>query len=252
MISRAVAFIGVAALVACSATPAPSPGGGSGGAASVPAAFRSGEHYEPAIDPAAFVDVIDNPYLPFITGSRWVYEGTGDAEGEVTTVEVLDETRTIMGIVCTVVSDEVTRDGEPIEITKDWFAQDRDGNVWYFGEETAEYENGEVVSTAGAWEAGVDGAKPGIVMPAVPQPGVTYRQEFYAGEAEDMAKVVGTGQSVEVPYGSFEDVLVTEDWTPLEPDVAEHKFYAPGVGMVREEVVRGGDGTFELVAFEQP
>src|SRR5687767_6390399 len=165
MISKAVAFIGISALVACSATPGPSSGGG-GDATPVPAAFRSGEPYEPAIDPASFVEVIDNPYLPFIIGTRWVYEGTGDAEGEVTTVEVLDETRTLMGVVCTVVSDEVTRDGEPIEITKDWFAQDRDGNVWYFGEETAEYENGEVVSTAGAWEAGVDDAQPGIVMPA--------------------------------------------------------------------------------------
>jgi hypothetical protein len=241
-------------LAGCATPPAPAsePSASRGAASALPAALESGVPYEPAIDPAAFVEGIDNSYLPLVVGTRWVYEGTGDAEGEVTTVEVLAETRTVMGVVCTVVSDEVTLDGEPIEITKDWFVQDVDGNVWYFGEETVEYENGEVVSTAGAWEAGVDGAQPGIVMPANPQVGVTYRQEFYPGEAEDMAKVLETGQSVEVPFGSFVDVLVTEEWTPLEPDVAEHKLYATGIGMVKEEIVRGGEGTFELVTHETP
>jgi hypothetical protein len=249
MARRITMAIVLAALAGCAPTPA-SPG--VPGDAGMPAAFESGAPYEPTIDPAVFADRIDNRFLPLAVGARWVYEGTGDAEGEVTTVEVLAETRMIMGVLCTVVSDEVTLDGEPVEITKDWFAQDADGNVWYFGEETAEYENGEVVNTAGAWEARVDGAQPGIVMPADPQVGITYRQEFYAGEAEDVGKVIEVEQSVDVPFGSFDKVLVTEDWTPLEPDVAEHKFYAPGVGMVMEQVVRGGEGAFELVTYEAP
>lgn len=246
---RIIITIAMAAAAGC----APAPGSpAASGDAAMPAAFESGSPYEPSIDPAAFADRIDNRFMPLAVGARWVYEGTGDLAGEVTSVEVLAETRTVMGVLCTVVSDEVTLDGAPVEITKDWFAQDADGNVWYFGEETAEYENGEVVSTAGAWEAGVDGAQPGIVMPADPLVGITYRQEFYAGEAEDVGKVIEVGQSVEVPFGSFDEALVTEDWTPLEPDVAEHKFYAPGVGMVMEQIVRGGEGTFELVTYEEP
>ncbi len=218
----------------------------------MPAAVGSGEPYAPVIDPASFVEVIDNPYYPLAPGSRWVYEGSGDAQGEVDTVTVLDETRTVMGVVCVVVRDEVTLDGEPVELTDDWFAQDVDGNVWYFGEETAEYEDGEVVGTEGSWEAGVDGAQPGIVMPADPVIGTAYRQEFYAGEAEDMGRVVEEGERLEVPAGSFEDVLVTEDWTPLEPDVLERKFYAPDVGLIAERQVEGGGAAFDLVEYMAP
>ena len=139
-----------------------------------------------------------------------------------------------------------------MEVTEDWYAQDAAGNVWYFGEETAEYEDGEIVSTAGAWEAGVDGAQPGIIMPATPAIGVTYRQEFYAGEAEDVAVAVEVDQSVDVPAGSFDAVLVTEDWTPLEPDSRERKSYAPGVGLVMEEIIEGGTGGFQLVEHSVP
>jgi hypothetical protein len=120
--------------------------------------------------------------------------------------------------------------------------------VWYFGEDTAEYDGGKVVSRAGSWEAGVDGAQPGIVMLADPRVGDTYRQEFYRGEAEDQGKVLRIGGSVTVPYGSFEDVLATEDWTPLEPKVRETKVYAPGVGVVLERVIKGGHGVLRLVA----
>ena len=221
-------------------------------APAMPAAFESDAPYAPDIDPTAFVDAVTNSYFPLVPGTRWVYEGSGDAEGERDTVEVLAETRTVMGVACTVVRDVVSFDGEPVEVTEDWYAQDVDGNVWYFGEETAEYEKGEVVSTAGAWEAGVDDAQPGILMPASPEVGVTYRQEFYVGEAEDLGRAVRLSASTSVPYGSFEDVLVTEDWTPLEPAVAEHKFYAPGIGLVREEQVRGGESGFVLVDLDQP
>ena len=152
-----------------------------------------GGNYAPDIDPANFVDVIDNPYLPYAVGSRWVYEGESDGETERTEVEVLDETREVMGITATVVRDTVYVDGELVEDTYDWFAQDADGNVWYLGEDTHEYEDGVAVNAEGSWEAGVDGALPGIVMPAEPQVGDAFRQEYYAGEAEDMGEIIEVG-----------------------------------------------------------
>ena len=246
-------YLLVLTLFATACAPAPSaPSAASASSAALPTAVASGAPYAPTIDPASFVEAVDNAYLPLVPGTRWVFEGSGDAEGEVDTVTVLDETRVVMGVNCIVVRDEVTLDGEPVELTDDWYAQDADGNVWYFGEETAEYEDGEVVSTDGSWEAGVDGAQPGIVMPADPVIGVAYRQEYYAGEAEDMGRAVEVGQQLEVPAGSFEEVLVTEDWTPLEPDVLERKFYAPGVGQVAERQVEGGSSAFELVEYTTP
>jgi hypothetical protein len=208
-----------------------------------------GGDYAPVIDPADFVTQIDNPYMPLRPGSRWVYEGTDDGDDERVEVEVTPERREILGISAVVVRDTVTMDGELVEDTHDWFAQDRDGNVWYLGEETAEYEDGEVVTTEGSWEAGVDGALPGIVMPAAPAVGDAYRQEYYEGEAEDMGQVVRVGQSTTVAAGRYDDVLVTEDWTPLEPEVVEEKSYAPGVGLVLEVKTAGGEGRIELVSF---
>ena len=152
-----------------------------------------------------------------------------------------------MGIAATVVRDSVYVEDELVEDTFDWFAQDRDGNVWYLGEDSREIEGGEVVSTEGSWEAGVDGALPGIVMPAEPGVGDAYRQEYDVGEAEDMFEVVAVGGAVEVPVGSFEEVVMTRDWTPLEPEVIEEKQYAPGVGKLREEKTAGGDDLSELV-----
>ena len=203
--------------------------------------------YEPRIDPNDFVMTIDNPYLPLPVGRTLVYEGVSGGERERVEVTVTDRTREVMGVTATVVRDRAFVEGSLVEDTFDWFAQDRFGNVWYFGEATAEYENGEIVSRAGSWEAGVDGAMPGVVMLADPRVGDRYRQEFYAGEAEDMARVRDAGASVAVPAGSYGDVLVTEDWTPLEPDVLEHKSYAPGVGVVLERVVKGGSGVLRLV-----
>jgi hypothetical protein len=208
-----------------------------------PAPYVEDQAYEPEFDPADFVAVIDNPYLPWTPGTTLVYEGGG----ERVEVTVTDESREIMGIAATVIHDQVFVDGELVEDTFDWYAQDAAGNVWYLGEETEEYGGGEVVSTEGSWEAGVDGAQPGIAMLANPQVGDAYRQEFYEGEAEDVAKVFALAESVEVPQGSYDDVLVTEDWTPLDPDIVEHKFYAPGVGVVREELVEGGDEVLELI-----
>jgi hypothetical protein len=207
--------------------------------------------YAPAVDPANFVDTVDNPYLPYGTGARWVYEGVSDGEHERVEVVVTDEPKTVMGIRATVVRDTVHVDGQLVEDTHDWFAQDHAGNVWYLGEDVENYADGTLVDRDGSWEAGVGGALPGIVMPADPTVGDAYRQEFLRGEAEDMAEVIGTGGRQRVPAGSFDDLVTTRDWTPLEPDVVEEKQYAPGVGMIRETTV-GAEGAVELVEFTPP
>jgi hypothetical protein len=184
--------------------------------------------YAPHINPAEFTTTIDNEYLPMKPGTTFLYEG-GAERGEMT---VTHTTKKVMGVECVVVDDRAWEGGKLIERTYDWFAQDNKGTVWYFGEDTKEYEDGKVVSTKGSWEAGVDGAKPGIIMEADPKVGHSYRQEYYKGEAEDMAKVQSLSESLTVPYGSFDHVLVTKEWTPLEPSYSEHKYYARGVGQV--------------------
>lgn len=201
------------------------------------------------LDPEDFTVDITNRWWPMAVGDRWVFTET-DADGTVQRVEVtvLDETNTVaMGIEGRVVHDLVTADGAVVEDTLDWYAQDAEGNVWYLGEETAEYEDGRVVSTEGSWEAGVDGAQPGIVVPAEPEPGTRYRQEYLADEAEDEALVLSVSEQVEVPTGRYTDALLTRDTTPLEPEVAELKFYAPDVGPVMALQISGGTGREVLV-----
>jgi hypothetical protein len=205
-----------------------------------------GGNYSVRVDPADFVATIDNRWLPFTPGSRWVYQAAGGQRNEVL---VTHQTRKVMGITATVVRDTETRDGAVVEATYDWYAQDRDGNVWYLGEDTKAVKNGQL-SPAGSWEAGVNGALPGIVMKADPRPGDAYRQEFYRGQAEDMGKVVRIGASETVPFRSLDGLLVTQDWTPLEPKVVEEKFYAKGIGLVLETTVRGGSGRNELISYQ--
>jgi hypothetical protein len=203
------------------------------------------------LDPADFVAEIDNPYWPMRPGTAWAYRET-DAEGTVQRVDVTvtDRTKTILGIEAVVVHDVVTQDGELIEDTYDWYAQDTSGNVWYLGEATKEFENGEVTTTAGSWEAGVDGAQPGIIVPADPEVGMRYRQEYYAGEAEDEGEILSLDERAEVRFGPFDNLLMTKDTTPLDPDVLEHKFYAEGVGPVLVLGLSGGGGREELVSYE--
>jgi hypothetical protein len=210
---------------------------------------QGGEPVE--VDPADFVAEIDNPYWPMSPGSTWIYRET-DAEGAVQRVEVTvtDGTKTILGIEATVVHDVVTEEGELIEDTFDWYAQDTVGNVWYLGEATKEFENGNVSTTKGSWEAGVDGAQAGIIVPADPEVGMTYRQEYYAGEAEDEGEVLSLDERVEVLYGSFDNLLMTKDTTPLEPDILEHKFYAEGVGPILALGLSGGVSREELLRYE--
>ena len=199
-----------------------------------------------------FVGVpLDHPFWPMAPGSKWIYRET-DAEGTEQQVEVTvtDKTKEIDGIPATEVHDLVTENGEPVEDTLDWYAQDTLGNLWYLGEDTKEYENGKVVSTEGSWQAGVDGAQAGIILPADPQVGMVYRQEYYAGQAEDGAQILALDKHVDVPFGTFDNVLETSDFTPLEPDVEEHKFYARGVGPVEVLQTSGGTSHEQLLTFE--
>lgn len=206
--------------------------------------------YAPKIDPRNFVKKIDNPYFPLQPGTIFLYEGKTSSGQEQVRVTVKSKTKMIMGVTCVEVRDIVLIDGQLEEATLDWYAQDREGNVWYFGEDTKEYKNGVVVSTAGTWLGGVDGAQPGIIMKAHPRVGDTYRQEYYAGEAEDMAQVLSLNESATVPYGSYTNVLMTNEWTPLSPGVAEHKYYAKGIGNILTRKVQGGTGNVKLVEIQ--
>lgn len=250
---------GLVAMSACGSEPTKGGAGGSAGTSEKEAppyapevAEENAANYSPQIDPSNFVDKIANRYMKFTPGTTFVYEGkTADGPERVETY-VSHKTREVLGVKCTVVRDKAFLNGKLSEDTFDWYAQDSEGNVWYFGEDTKEYENGKVVSTKGSWEAGVDGAKPGIVMEANPRVGDSYRQEYYEGEAEDMAEVLsldasGLNDAVSVPYGSFGDVLMTKEWNPLEPGVLEYKYYAPGTGLIGEEQILGGTDTSELV-----
>jgi hypothetical protein len=196
--------------------------------------------------------VIDNPYLPLRPGSRWVYLSTSPDESTRIVTTVTRKVRVVQGVPCVVVHDvEATLDGRVLEDTYDWYAQDVDGNVWYFGEDTTAYEAGKA-SKAGSWEAGVDGAQAGVIMLADPRAGDSYQQEYYAGEAEDQGEVLAVDVRVSTVARRYGDLLQTADTTPLEPRLVEHKYYAHGVGVVYEETVRGGQEQVRLVAAHVP
>jgi len=205
------------------------------------------------LDPADFSTDITNEYWPMKPGTRWTSREI-DEEGEAqeVVVTVTSATRKIAnGITARVVRDTVSSDGEVVEDTFDWYAQDSDGNIWYLGEDTAEFEDGKVSSREGSFEAGVDGALPGIALPGSPVDGMAYRQEYYEGEAEDNGEVLSTEEMAEVPAGQYDGVLLTKDTIALEPDVLEYKLYAPGVGPVLVFGVSGGGGREELISVRQ-
>lgn len=205
-------------------------------------------------DPLAIGMAIDpNPYFPLIPGTRWVYVGEDD--GETVTVEVTDTIRMIEGVPAIVVNDvvELTESGEVIENTDDYYAQDLDGNVWYLGEIAFNYEEGELVDIEGSWQAGRDGAQAGVIMFAEPQVGMAYRQEFLPAEAEDAGRVISVTGTAESEAASCDgDCVITEDFTPLEPDGLEQKVYAPGVGPILEIDPESGEPVLELVEFVTP
>ena len=230
-------------------------GGDGGGAVSSPSGSsastlpRGGEQV--ALDPAGFTTAIDNPYLPMTPGDRRVYRVT-DPEGarERTVATVTDGTKRIAnGITARVVHTVVSEGGEPIEDNHAWYAQDEAGNVWYLGERGRELANGRVKSTKGSWEAGVDGAQPGVIMPARPEVGLSYREEHYAGVAEDRAEVFSLGERAEVRFGKFRDVLLIKETEGIERALLDYKFYARGVGLVLGIEVSAGSGREELVSY---
>jgi len=193
--------------------------------------------YDPQIDPAGFVNPLEigktvtpNPWYPLVPGTTRIYKGNG----ATVTFSITRETREILGVTCITVRDVVEKGGETIEDTKDWFAQDLSGNVWYFGEIAQNFEDGELANIDGSWTAGVDGAKPGIIMKAAPRVGDFYRQEFSLGVAEDAAEVLNLRGPASVPAASCNDCLITEDFTPIEPGAVTHKYYKPGVGPILE------------------
>lgn len=204
------------------------------------------------VDPAEFTADIDHRYWPMEPGTRWTYAEI-DEKGTAVKVVVTATTETkeiANGVTARVVRDSVTEDGQLIEDTFDWYAQDAAGNVWYLGEDTAEFSDGEVETTAGSFEAGVDGALPGVILPADPRDGMRYRQEYYKGEAEDNGEVLSIDEQAEVPFGHFDNALLTKDTITLEPDVLEYKLYAPDIGPVLVLGVSGGAGREELVDLE--
>ncbi len=204
------------------------------------------------LDASNFVRTVDNPYYPLEPGTTWEYKAVGSEVEERIVVSVLEKTKVVDGVTATVVHDRVTEvGGKLIEDTYDWYAQDKAGNVWYLGEDTKSYSE-PTVSTKGSWEAGVDGARAGLVMMGKPTVGESYYQEYYVGEAEDEGKILSIDESVTGPTGSYDGVVQTADSTKLEPDLLEHKWYAKGVGFVLEKYVKGGDETVTLVKMTRP
>jgi hypothetical protein len=204
------------------------------------------------LDPSDFTIRIDNPYRPMAPGSRRVYRDT-DTDGTVQRVETTVTSRTkkiANGIVARAVRDVVTEGGELIEQEYDWYAQDSAGNVWYFGEDVKEYENGKVKATS-SWQAGLDGAQPGVVMPAEPRAGLAYRQTHYAGKEEDRGEVLSAQERAEAPAGYFSDVVAIKESSPLESKLLEYKLFARGVGLVRAFQVSGGSGHEELLSYSK-
>jgi hypothetical protein len=201
-----------------------------------------------SVPPAtAFSATVDNVWFPLVAGTRYTYVGVEDGLRSRDVVTVTHAVRRIGGVPCAVVEDRLYLRGRLRERTSDWYSQDSRGNVWYFGEETAELDpDGHVTSTEGSWTAGVEGARPGIYMPAHPRLGQTGRQEFYKGHAEDHFKVIGLFSTVTGVPGK--NALLTEEWSPLEPAILEHKLYVRGIGTVLEHTERGGDDHAELVA----
>jgi hypothetical protein len=246
MIGRAVRAAAVVALVGASAVVAPSP------AVAAPRCplprFGPGRDYHPRIVPANFGPHVTNPWFPLRPGTTLVYTGTKDGKRALNLVMTTSRTRVVAGVRTRVVEDRLYLDNVLEERTSDYYAQDRCGNVWYFGEDTAELgRDGRVVSTEGSFHAGVDGAQAGVFMEAHPHVGRRFRQEWYRGHAEDVFWVLSRSSRVTVPFGSFRHALLTAETTALEPGVLDHKYYVRGVGEVAELSVKGPREALRLV-----
>jgi hypothetical protein len=211
-----------------------------------PPAWTLHGSYSPTIKAANFVRAVDNPYFPLKPGTEFHFRGLRDGAAQTDDVVVTAKVKHVLGVRCTVVQDTVSEHGKPVERTFDWYAQDKQGNVWYMGEDSLELKNGRFVRADDSWQAGVEDAKPGIIMPAHPRAGMVYRQEYYPpGGALDQARVLGVSGPVRVQAGTFKRVLVTIEWSPVEPQL-EKKYYVASLGEIKEEVVAGGHEEFEL------
>jgi len=246
-VANARVTAGLAAMIAATAL-------GTGASGAAPAGDQGLPQYDDPVhlDPADFSAHIDNRRWPMRVGSRWVYRVVDSSDGSVKrdVIKVTRQTRLIAdGIEARVVHDVVTDHGKPVEVTNDWYAQDSHGNVWYFGEDTTEYRHGQPHDN-GSWEAGVDGNLPGVALPAKPKLGLSYREEYSKGVAEDQSRVLALDAQAEVPAGHYKNVLMTEDFSPIEPKVSELKFYARGSGQAVLAVdVSDGTEREELVKY---
>jgi hypothetical protein len=202
--------------------------------------------------PDTFVSQIDNPYLPLKPGTVLTYKGKLDGQPATDVFAVTGSTKVILGVTTTVIHDQVFIKGDLVEDTFDWFAQDASGNVWYFGEDTKELDHGQVVTTEGSWEAGVDNARAGIFMPAQPMVGQSFKQEDAKNVAEDCSRIVDLNASVKTRFVSSNEALKTEEFSLLEPDVLDNKYYVRGIGLVREQTIQGGSDVLELVSVTGP
>jgi hypothetical protein len=209
-----------------------------------PSSRRAAPPRPPVTD---FSTRVDNPWFPLKPGTRYVYVGSKDGQPSRDVLTVTHQTRVVDGVACVVVHDRLFLRGHLSERTSDYYAQDSDGNVWYLGEDTAELDrNGHVANTTGTWKAGVDGARPGIYMPAHPHLGQSARQEYYKGQAEDHFRVIALFHPITTTAGT--NTLLTEEWTPLEPGTIDHKLYVRGIGTVLEQTEKGGSERAELVS----
>ena len=234
---KTLLLLGAAVTVAATLTPS---------LAAAQGTSRSG--YEPVLNPADFVRGVSNPYLPWPVGRTLTYRGIKDGQTQVDVVHVTSRTKVLEGIRAVTVTDVATHHGKLLEKTTDWYAQDKQGNVWYLGERTAAYLPGGKVDRSGSWQAGVNDAEPGIVMEAHPRVPDAYRQEYLPGQAEDTAWIVNAGGSVKVPFGTVHHVLSSLEVTRLEPNVIDKKVYAPGIGVAIEQAVHGPVETARLVS----
>jgi hypothetical protein len=244
-------ILGMAVIAGCgSSSNSPPAKQGQSGQTAPPADIApASASYNPKIDPAKFTGRITNRYFVLTPGTTRIMKGSKDGVPQTHTTHITRKTRTIMGVPCQVIKDVVTSNGATVEIAYDWYAQDDKGNVWYFGESTKDYDaKGVVISTKGSWEAGIDNAKPGIVMPAHPKPGPAFYQEFRPGVAEDKGRVLKVGQTVRTKAKTYHDAIVIRDSNPLDPTLVQHKWYVPDVGVVKS--IRTGSShteTSELI-----
>jgi hypothetical protein len=243
------AGLAVAALASCGGSGS---SGSSADATADPAAVGGGS-YSVSIDPANFVSRVDNRYLPYLPGMVLRYRGVmkNGHTPQTDTVVVTHRTRRVMGVECTVVRDTVTSNGHPVERTFDWYAQDRQGNVWYMGEETQELHHGQWGKMIDSGPAGKNGAQPGVIMEGNPQPGDFYWQFHWPGHALDKGRVLRTRAPVKVPYRSFSKTLLTQEQSPLEPGIRDWKWSAPGIGYVKEKAHKGSHEQIRLVSFKR-